>query len=232
MSDESRKKIFVVDDEESIAESLKEFFTRFGYDVETESNGRLAYEKILGGQFDLVILDLMLPEMNGLEICRAVRKVSPTPPIIILSSQTETETVVRGLKIGAIDYMTKPFNLRELLQRARNVIKIYGTLQIPAQFTYLTTQDLVLCVESHEVTVGDVKVTLTQNEFNLLKYLLQNRRRVIDRDELIRNVWGYDFAHDHSVVDVSIHNLRRRLCRGSTERYIQTVRGVGYTIQN
>ena len=232
MPDEIRKKIFVVDDEESIAESLKEFFTHFGYDVETESNGRLAYEKILGGQFDLVILDLTLPEMNGLEICRAVRKVSPTPPIIILSSQNKTETVVKGLKIGAIDYMTKPFDLRELLQRARNIIAVYETLQIPAQFTYLTTQDLVLCVESHEVTVGDVKVTLTQNEFNLLRYLLQNRRRVINRDELIRNVWGYDFAHDNSVVDVSIHNLRKRLCRGSTERYIQTVRGVGYTIQN
>lgn len=232
MPNEQRKKIFVVDDEEGIAEALKEFFTRSGYDVETESNGRLAYEKILAGKFDLVVLDLILPEMNGLEICNEVRKVSNTPPIIILSSQSETETVVAGLKIGAIDYMIKPFKIHELLQKAKNFIALYEKLSLPAQFTYLVTKDLRLCVESHEVLIGGEKISLTQIEFNLLKYLLQNKPRVISRDEFIRDVWNYDFAGDRSVVDVSIHNLRKKLCNDSTEKYIQTVRGVGYTIQD
>lgn len=232
MPNEQRKKIFVVDDEEGIAEALKEFFTRSGYDVETESNGRLAYEKILAGKFDLVVLDLILPEMNGLEICNEVRKVSNTPPIIILSSQSETETVVAGLKIGAIDYMTKPFKIPELLQKAKNFIALYESLHLPAQFSYLVTKDLQLCVERREVSVGGVQIALTKNEFNLLKYLLQKKSQVLTRDELLRDVWNYDFAKDQNVVDVSIHNLRKKLCNDSTEKYIQTVRGVGYTIQD
>lgn len=228
-----KKKILVVDDAENIRNTLKEIFTRSNYDVETELNGRLAYEKILRGNFDLVVLDVMLPEMDGLEVCQRVREFSQFPPIIMLSSRREDEIILKGLKIGALEYITKPFQIPVLLQKVKNFLALREEIT-KKKFTYLITKDLVLCPESHEVRVDYEKISLTKNEFRLLQYLLENKSRVITREELIREVWKFLNDKDCGVVDVSVHNLRKKLCSdvGATEKYIQTVRGAGYVIKD
>lgn len=227
------QKILVVEDTERIARLLQINLRMEGFKVATEGNGRRAYERIMQEDYDLVLLDIMLPEMDGFEICKKVREVSEMPPIIMLTAKDDLQDKIAGLKLGAIDYMTKPFSTDELLVRIRNTLKIYAQRKDPNQrVTRYVVKSLVLCPETREVTVKNEKIELSQKEFDLLKYLIENKKIVLSRDTILEKVWGYDYYGDTNVVDVYIHALRDKIDKRFNEKYIHTERGIGYVVRD
>ena len=230
---DEKQKILVVDDTQRIARLLQIQLQAAGFRVATEGNGRRAYERIMKEDYDLVILDIMLPEMDGFEICKRVREVSERPPIIMLTAKDDIKDKVFGLKLGAIDYMTKPYSDDELLVRVQNTLKIYSNIADPNQrVTRYVVKDLMLCPETHEVTVKNEKVELSQKEFELLQFLIENKKIVMSREKILAKVWGYDYYGDTNVVDVYIHSLRDKIDKPFQERYIHTERGLGYVIRD
>lgn len=227
------QKILVVEDTERIARLLQINLRMEGFKVSTEGNGRRAYERIMQEDYDLVLLDIMLPEMDGFEICKKVREVSEMPPIIMLTAKDDLQDKIAGLKLGAIDYMTKPFSTDELLVRIRNTLKIYAQRKDPNQrITRYVVKSLILCPETREVTVKNEKIELSQKEFDLLKYLIENKKIVLSRDTILEKVWGYDYYGDTNVVDVYIHALRDKIDKRFNEKYIHTERGIGYVVRD
>ena len=185
-------KIFIVEDERPIARLLQLTLEREGFKTATEPNGRRAYERILQEKYDLVLLDVMLPEMDGMEICKRVREVSDVP-IIILTARDEIRDKVEGLDLGADDYMTKPFAGEELLARIRGVLRRHGERLRSAEETRYVVKNMILYPERYEVTVKGEHVELTHKEYALLKYLVENKRNVLSRDQILQKVWGYDY---------------------------------------
>lgn len=227
-----QNKILIVEDTERIARLLQINLESAGYKIKIESNGRLALERIIQEDYDLVLLDVVLPEMDGFEICRRAREISDMPPIIMLTSRDDVKDKIEGLKLGAIDYMTKPFNTEELLVRIANTLKIYGELSKSQKpVSRYVVKNLVLYVDSREVTVKNEKITLRQKEFELLKYLLKNKNVVVSRDKILEEVWGYEYVGETNVVDVYVHELREKIDKRFKETYIYTERGVGYVIR-
>ena len=230
---DEKQKILVVDDTQRIARILQIQLQAAGFRVATEGNGRRAYERIMKEDYDLVILDIMLPEMDGFEICKRVREVSDRPPIIMLTAKDDIKDKVFGLKLGAIDYMTKPYSDDELLVRVQNTLKIYSNIADPNQrVTRYVVKDLMLCPETHEVTVKNEKVELSQKEFELLQFLIENKKIVMSREKILAKVWGYDYYGDTNVVDVYIHALRDKIDKRFNEKYIHTERGIGYVVRD
>lgn len=228
----NQNKILIVEDTERIARLLQINLESAGYKIKIESNGRLAFERIIQEDYDLVLLDVVLPEMDGFEICRRAREISEMPPIIMLTSRDDVKDKIEGLKLGAIDYMTKPFNTEELLVRIANTLKIYGELSKSQKpVSRYVVKNLVLYVDSREVTVKNEKITLRQKEFELLKYLLKNKNVVVSRDKILEEVWGYEYVGETNVVDVYVHELREKIDKRFKETYIYTERGVGYVIR-
>ena len=225
------EKIFIVEDERPIARLLQLTLEREGFKTATESNGRRAYERILQEKYDLILLDVMLPEMDGMEICRRVREVSDVP-IIMLTARDEIRDKVEGLNLGADDYMTKPFASEELLARIRGVLRRYTERLRAVEETRYVIKDMILYPERYEVTVKGEKVDLTHKEYALLKYLVENKRNVLSRDQILQTVWGYDYIGDTNVVDVYISYLRSKIDDRFGEKYIYTTRGVGYAIKD
>ncbi len=227
------QKILVVEDTERIARLLKINLQAEGFKVAIEGNGRRAYERIMQEDYDLVLLDIMLPEMDGFEICQKVREISEMPPIIMLTAKDDIQDKINGLKLGAIDYMTKPFSTDELLIRIHNTLKVYAQRADPNQrVTRYVVRNLVLCPETREVTVNNERIDLSQKEFDLLKYLLENKRIVLKREMILEKVWGYDYYGDTNVVDVYVHSLRKKIDEQFKEKYIHTERGIGYVIRD
>lgn len=227
------QKILVVEDTERIARLLQLNLQAEGFKVSTEGNGRRAYERIMQEDYDLVLLDIMLPDMDGFEICKKVREISEMPPIIMLTAKDDLQDRIAGLKLGAIDYMTKPFSTDELLIRIHNTLKIYSQRADTNQrVTRYVVKNLILCPETREVTVNNEKIDLSQKEFDLLKYLLENKRIVLRRDTILEKVWGYDYYGDTNVVDVYVHSLRKKIDDRFNEKYIHTERGIGYVIRD
>jgi DNA-binding response OmpR family regulator len=224
-------KIFIVEDERPIARLLQLTLEKQGFKTATEPNGRRAYERILQEKFDLVLLDVMLPEMDGMEICRRVREVSDVP-IIMLTARDEVLDKVEGLDLGADDYVTKPYDMDELLARIRGAIRRYTERVRDAQETRYVVKNMILYPERYEVTVNGEQVTLTHKEYELLKYLVENKRNVLSRDQILQTVWGYDYIGDTNVVDVYISYLRSKIDDKFGEKYIYTTRGVGYAIRD
>ena len=222
--------IVVVDDEPSIRELLVASLHFAGYEVETAASGSEAIEVIEKTQPDLIILDVMLPGLDGFEVCRKVREFS-TIPIIMLTAKDELEDKVTGLDLGADDYITKPFAIQELLARIRAALRKHQTTDGP-EGERLTCKSLVLYPSRYEVTVGGEEIHLTKKEYSLLEYLLRNKRNVLTRDQILQEVWGYDYAGDTNVVDVYIRYLRAKIDERFGEKYIYTVRGVGYVIKD
>ena len=184
------------------------------------------------GTYDLVLLDIMLPGMDGLEICRRVREVSNVP-IIMLTARDEVEDKVKGLDLGADDYMTKPFAIQELLARIRNALrKQRAVAENSPEGEKLTVKDLVMFPSRYEVTVQGQDVQLTKKEYSLLEYMLRNKRTVLTRDQILQEVWGYDYTGDTNVVDVYIRYLRAKIDDRFQQKYIYTVRGVGYVVKD
>lgn len=234
MSDTLKKvKIMIVEDEQRIARFIQMQLEHEGFLTDVEQNGRRAYERIAQGSYDLVLLDVMLPEMNGFEICAAVRKLSDLP-IIMLTARDDLDDKVNGLDCGANDYLTKPFEPKELLARIRAALRNYHPSNngSGAGGPRLVCRDLVMYTDSYEVTLKGKKVELTKKEYLLLEYLLRNKRTVLSRNQILQEVWGYDYIGDTNVVDVYIRYLRSKIDDIAEEKYIHTMRGIGYVIRD
>ncbi|WP_041695476.1 response regulator transcription factor [Alicyclobacillus acidocaldarius] len=227
--------VLVVDDEASIRTLVEYNFSRSGFDVETVDDGRVAYEKLKQGasKYDLVVLDLMLPGMDGLEVCRRLRQEGVKIPIILLTARDEEVDLVLGLELGADDYVTKPFSPRELVARARAVLRRTESREEDTQPAssgkVLRAGNIVMDVARHEVRVRGQLVEFTPKEFELLQYFMENPEHVLSRDQLLDRVWGYSAATDTRIVDVHVSHLREKIEEDSKNpKYIRTVRGIGY----
>ncbi|MBR6905537.1 MAG: response regulator transcription factor [Selenomonadaceae bacterium] len=228
---EDTKRIFIVEDERRIARFVQIELEHEGFQTATEDNGRRVYERIMQEDYDLVLLDIMLPEMDGVTICRKVRELSNIP-IIMLTAKAEVEDKVNGLDIGADDYMTKPFAMQELLARIRAALRKHVPEEKEEEnVERYVLKNLVLYPSRYEVQVQGETVELTKKEYALLEYLMRNKRTVLTREQILQEVWGYDYVGDTNVVDVYIRYLRAKLDDRFHEKYIHTVRGVGYVVK-
>ena len=219
-------RILIVEDERKIARFLELELQHEGYEVETAGDGRTGLEKALTWKPDLMILDLMLPELSGIEVCRRLRHESDLP-IIMLTAKDDVSDKVMGLDMGADDYMTKPFAIEELLARIRVGLKKHRAASVPAS-TVITVGKLSLDPAKYAVTWDSQPVALTKKEFDLLKYLMEHKGQAVTRDALLSDVWGYDYAGDTNVVDVYIRYLRHKIDEPFGVKTIHTIRAVGY----
>ncbi|SDK41150.1 response regulator [Natronincola ferrireducens] len=228
----SRRTILVVDDEEHILELIKFNLEKNGFEVLTSDNGEQALELLQNNVVDLVILDLMLPGIDGLEVCKGIRQIDNFKklPIIMVTAKGEETDRILGLELGADDYVTKPFSVRELVARAKAVLR-RAEDTIKDNIKTLKLKDIVIDLEKHEVTVNGQLVVLTLKEFELLKILMKNKGRVMSRNVLLDEVWGYDYFGETRTVDVHIRHLRRKIGDDETGKYIETIRGVGYKMK-
>lgn len=223
--------ILIVEDEYKIARFLQIELEHEKFKTTIEPNGRRALERIIQENFDLVLLDVMLPEMDGIEICRRVRELSKIP-IIMVTAKDDIEDTVVGLDTGADDYLTKPFAIQELLARIRAALRKNPVICQSPDESNLQVKDLVLFLNRHEAQVDGQPIELTKKEYDLLEYLVRNKHLVLDRDHILQAVWGYEYAGETNVVDVYVRYLRSKLDERFGEKYIYTVRGVGYVVKD
>ncbi|HEP2606526.1 TPA: two-component system response regulator CovR [Streptococcus pyogenes] len=224
------KKILIIEDEKNLASFVSLELQHEGYEVIVEVNGREGLETALEKEFDLILLDLMLPEMDGFEVTRRLQ-TEKTTYIMMMTARDSIMDVVAGLDRGADDYIVKPFAIEELLARIRAIFRrqdIESEKKVPSQGIY---RDLVLNPQNRSVNRGDDEISLTKREYDLLNILMTNMNRVMTREELLSNVWKYDEAVETNVVDVYIRYLRGKIDIPGKESYIQTVRGMGYVIR-
>jgi len=226
------KKLLVVDDEEILLKGLKFSLLQEGYEVETAVDGADAYEKIMENDYDLVLLDIMLPKMNGLEVCKKVRKTSMVP-IIMLTAKGDDSSKVLGLEYGADDYMTKPFNMLELKARVNAILRRVSFSETDTsgenKSNEMVFDDFKVNSLGRKVYLNDQRINLTAKEFDLLILLLSNRGEVFSREELLEEIWGYEYFGDVRTVDVHVRRLREKIEEESSEpKYILTKWGVGY----
>ncbi|KIL34266.1 PhoB family transcriptional regulator [Cohnella kolymensis] len=227
------KSILVVDDEEKISRLLEIELEMEGYRVARAGNGSDALEMYRTGGWDLVLLDIMLPGMSGIELLRRIRAQDADTPVILLTAKGSVEDKVSGLDLGANDYMTKPFIIEELLARIRATLRLRTSNYsdaIPEQ--WLTAADLKVNGGTREVFRGSDEIVLTPREFDLLVYLLKNKRRVLNREQIMEAVWGYDYYGETNVVDVYIRYIRKKIDYGREFELIHTIRGVGYVLKD
>ncbi len=223
----SPTRVLVVDDEPAIAELLATALRYEGFDVAVAATGRQALERAAATGPALILLDVMLPDLDGFEIARRLTERGARVPIIFVTAKDSPSDAVRGLTIGADDYVTKPFSLDEVVARVRAVLRRAGQAEPPARLSFA---DLSMDDDTHEVRRGDVLVDLTVTEYNLLRYLLTNPRRVLSRAQIIDHVWQYDFDGDDNVVPTYISYLRKKL-DPLGPALIHTIRGVGYSLR-
>jgi DNA-binding response OmpR family regulator len=223
--------ILVIEDEMQIARVLKVELEYEGYRVTVEHNGRTGLETALHSDIDLILLDVMLPELNGIEVLRRLRKVDSFTPVILLTARNTTFDKVAGLDQGANDYVTKPFEIEELLARIRSCLRHHSTAKKKEEATVLSVGDLEINTETREVTRSGASITLTPKEYDLLAYLIVNKNKVVTRENILMHVWGYDYEGETNVIDVTIRHLRKKADEGFSSQLITTVRGIGYTIK-
>lgn len=221
------KKILMVEDETSISDFIKGELEYEGYSVCIKEDGREGLEEALKNEYDLIILDIMLPSMNGFEICRRIKKVKITP-IIMLSARDSVMDKVNGLQIGADDYIPKPFAIEELLAR----IEVVFRRQDNTNDSIVKFKDIVIDRRSRVVKKNNNEINLTNKEYELLMILIDNKDKVVTREELLDQIWGYGYEPETNVTDVYIRYLRSKLDNKNKEEYIQTVRSVGYIMRS
>lgn len=224
-------RILIVEDEAEIVRFLKLELEHEGYQVESCSDGASGLERAQSGAFDLVLLDVMLPELNGLEVLRRMRKTSAVP-VILLTARDAVMEKVNGLDLGANDYITKPFHIEELLARIRMVLRATDSGAQSGGSDALTLGDLALSPASRKVTRAGETIELTKTQYDLLEYLLRNRDIVLTRDQILAHVWGYTYAGNSNIVDVYVRYLRGRIHDSEESRIIETIRGIGYVIRD
>jgi two-component system OmpR family response regulator len=220
--------LLIVDDEENLRSMLAAALRHHGFQVSSVANGRDALDAVAEQTPDLVVLDVMLPDLDGFEVCRRMRARGDRTPVLFLTARDATEDKVRGLTLGGDDYLQKPFSLEELVARATAVLRRVG--QSRDERVVFTCGDLVLDDDAHLVTRAGAEVALSPTEYNLLRYLLVNQGRVLSKAQILDHVWQYDFGGDGGVVETYIGYLRRKLDTDET-KLITTVRGVGYSIR-
>jgi len=227
-----RTRILLVDDEEHILELIKFNLEKNGFEVLTSNDGEGALVLLATTVVDIVVLDLMLPGKDGLEVCKEIRNMKSFDklPIIMLTAKGEETDRILGLELGADDYVAKPFNVRELIARIKAVLRRTEDIKITNEST-LKLKGINISLEKHEVTVDGELVELTLKEFDLLKILIENRGKVLSRDFLLNEVWGYEHCGETRTVDVHIRYLRKKIGDDETGEYIDTIRGVGYKIK-
>ncbi len=228
------KKILIIEDEPNIRELVLYNLKTGGYEGIAAEDGIAGITMVQREKPDLILLDIMLPGKTGYEICRELREEGNETPIIMLTAKTEESDKVTGLECGADDYISKPFGIRELMARIKAVLRRYEVTSEAggARDTVIAADDIVMNVERHEVLVAGRPVELTLREFELLRYLIENRGRVFSREQLLHNVWGINYAGETRTVDVHIRHLRQKLADGDNEeKYIQTIRGKGYKVR-
>ncbi|AHA72101.1 response regulator transcription factor [Bacillus thuringiensis] len=221
--------ILIIEDEESLADFLELELKYEGYKVDIQLDGRKGLSAALEKNYDLILLDLMLPGLNGLEVCRRLRATKNTP-IIMLTARDSIMDRVTGLDSGGDDYLPKPFAIEELLARMRVIFRREEHIE-NKQVSFLTFKDLQLQIESRTITRGNEEIELTNKEFELLLMFMKNINRVLTRDVLLDQVWGYDAIVETNIVDVYVRYLRNKLHSVDKEEYIQTVRGAGYIMK-
>lgn len=224
-------RILIIEDEEKIARFLELELNHEGYATEKASDGRTGLDKALEGHFDLIVLDVMLPELNGFEVLRRLRKTSSVP-VIMLTARDAVMDKVAGLDGGADDYMTKPFAIEELLARIRLILKKQTKVVTEKPEHALSCYKLVMDPDAYEVRYDGELVELTHREFELLKVLLENKNIVVNRDTLLQKVCGYDYMGETNLVDVYVRHIRNKLDEKYDVKMIKTVRGVGYVIKD
>ncbi len=227
-------KILVVDDEQPVRESLRRSLRFNGYDVLTASDGLEAAEAVRSENPELLILDVMMPNMDGLEVCRTLRSEGWDRPILVLTARDGVSDRVAGLDAGADDYLPKPFALEELLARVRSLVRRASADSIAAEApveSKLSFEDLELDADTREVSRGGRSISLTRTEFSLLQLLMENPRKVLSRSKILEEVWGYDFPTSGNALEVYIGYLRKKTEGDGDSRLIHTVRGVGYVLR-
>jgi two-component system response regulator MprA len=222
-------RVLVADDERAVRESLRRALTLEGYEVELASGGREALESVGQGRADVVVLDVLMPDIDGLEVCRRLRHVGDRVPVLMLTARDAVSDRVEGLEAGADDYLVKPFDLDELIARLRALLR--RTLGTDDQ-NQLRFADLTLDPAAHEARRGDRRIELTRTEFLLLELFMLNPRRVLSRSLIHERVWGYDFGPASNSLGVYVGYLRRKLEAEGEPRLIHTVRGVGYVLRS
>ncbi len=225
--------ILIIEDEAKIARFLELELTHEGYEVSIAEDGRKGLKAAESNNYGLILLDLMIPELNGIEVCRRIRQFSDVP-IIMVTAKDDTMDKVTGLDMGADDYVTKPFAIEELLARIRSVLKRRGSSSQAGidNGKSITVGNLSLSPEEHKVLCNSVEIDLTKREFDLLEYLIRNKNMVLTREQILENVWGYDYYGDTNVVDVYIRYLRSKIDEPFNHKFLTTVRGVGYSIKD
>ena len=226
-----REKILVIDDDEKITSMLRRSLAFEGYEVAVARNGQEGLRQMMDGDPDLIILDVMMPHMDGWEVCRRVREAGSGVPILMLTAKDEVADKVKGLDLGADDYLVKPFALEELLARVRSLLRRASDKAGAAPQNRLHFEDVTLDLDTRQVIRDGKTIDLTTKEFELLHLFMQNPRRVLSRDIIMEKIWGYDYSGESNVLEVYIALLRQKLEEHGGKRIIQTVRGAGYVLR-
>ena len=225
-----RSTILIVDDDEKIVSMLRRGLAFEGYEVQTASNGAEGLSKLMDKEPDIVVLDVMMPQIDGFEVCRRLREAGSKVPVLMLTAKDEVQSRVTGLDTGADDYLMKPFAFEELLARVRALLRrksdIAGTPD-----NRLMYEDIILDNDSREVLRDGQRLELTAKEFELLNLFMQNPRRVLSRDLIMDKIWGYDYSGESNVLEVYIAMLRQKTEEYGGKRLIQTIRGAGYILR-
>ena len=222
------RKILIVDDEPLIVKGLKYSLEQDNYETDSAMDGEEALNKFFAGRYDLVLLDVMLPKVDGIEVCQRIREKS-TVPIIMLTAKGEDMDKILGLEYGADDYMTKPFNILEVKSRIKAIFRRTAMMQKESTQSILTVRDMRINLNNRSVTIGQKEINLTAKEFDLLQLFVSNRGKVFSREYLLETIWKYDYLGDLRTVDVHIRRLREKIEKNPAQpEFIFTKWGVGY----
>ena len=225
-------KILVVEDEESVLDPLDLLLTKEGYSIVTARDGKEALEKFDQSSPDLILLDLMLPEISGTQVCRQIRSKSSVPIIMLTAKDTEVDKVV-GLELGADDYIVKPYSKAELVARIKAVLRRQNNESVSSDLGLITAGPVSIDIDRHLVTINGSTISLPLKEFELLEFLARNKGRVLTRTQLIDRVWGSDYFGDTKTLDVHVKRLRAKIEKDPANPvYIQTIRGLGYKFED
>lgn len=226
----AERRVLIVEDEKKIADTLKVGLTEYGYYAEVAYDGTIGSKLLLSHVYDLVILDINLPGINGYDLCKFIRVSHPNLPVIMLTSMSTLNDKIDGYNAGADDYLVKPFEFRELIMKIRALLKRTLTEFLPVG-NMLKACDLEMNLDSKEVKRSGIKINLTAKEFQLLEYFLRNKNRVLSRADIAVNVWDMDFQSNTNVIDVYVNYLRNKIDKNFTEKLIQTQVGMGYILR-
>jgi DNA-binding response OmpR family regulator len=229
--DKEQESVLIIEDEDGIARILQLELEHEGYRVGLAKDGRTGIEMALSGEWDLILLDVMLPELNGIEVLRRLRQHDQRVPVILLTARNAVPDKVSGFEHGANDYVTKPFAMEELLARVRNLLRIFRQSRENETEDTLQVADLKIELISRKVYRKDQLIELTPREYELLLYLARHKNTEKSREEILSDVWGYEYIGDTNVVDVYIRYLRQKMDKGFRHKLIHTVRGVGYMLK-